>query len=79
VAAVGPRAASALAQGEINMDIRLFQGQPVLVLERFARGSVRCCTVFSGRGLSFEFITEEDALMPEETNNSAGAGVKRYG
>ena len=55
------------------MDIRLLQGQPVLLLERFEDGSVRCCAVFNGRGLPFEFITEEDALMPEETNNSAGA------
>lgn len=61
------------------MDIRLFQGQPVLVLERFEDGSVRCCAVSNGRGLPFEFITEEDALMPEETNNSAGADVRRCG
>ena len=60
------------------MDIRLCQGQPVLVLERFGDGSVKCCAVFNGRGLAFEFITEEDALMPEETNNSAEAGVRRY-
>jgi hypothetical protein len=55
------------------MDIRLIQGQPVQVLERFEDGSVRCRAVATGRGLPFEFITEEDALMPEETNNSAGA------
>ena len=61
------------------MDIRLFQGQPVLVLERFARGSVKCCAVFSGRGLPFEFITEEDTLTPAETNNSAGADVRLRG
>jgi hypothetical protein len=57
---------SALAQGGIDMDIRLFQGQPVLVLERLGGGSVKCCAVSSGRGLPFEFITQEDALMPEE-------------
>jgi len=61
------------------MDIRLCQGQPVLLLERFANGSVRCCAVSTGRGLPFEFITEENALMPEETNNSAGADVRRRG
>jgi hypothetical protein len=61
------------------MDIRFIQGQPVLVLERFDDGTVRCCAVYTGRGLPFEFITEEDALMPEETNNSAGADVRRYG
>jgi hypothetical protein len=61
------------------MDIRLFQGQPLLVLERFDNGSVRCCAVFSGRGLPFEFITEENALMPEEINHSAGVDVRRCG
>jgi hypothetical protein len=61
------------------MDIRLYQGQPVLLLERFEGGSVKCCAVFSGRGLPFEFITKEDALMPEETNNSAGADIRLHG
>ena len=35
--------------------------------------------MFSGRGLPFEFITQEDALMPEQTNNSTGADVRRRG
>jgi hypothetical protein len=59
------------------MDIRLFQGQPVLLLERFEGGSVKCCAIFSGRGLPFEFIAEENALVPEENNNSAPAGEAR--
>jgi hypothetical protein len=69
--------ASALAQGAIDMDIRLFQGQPVLVLEHLEDGAVRCCAVSNGRGLAFEFVTQEDALMPQETNDSAGADVRR--
>lgn len=52
------------------MDIRLFQGQPVLLLERFEDGSVRCCAVSNGRGLPFEFITEEDTLMPERVTEA---------
>jgi hypothetical protein len=61
------------------MDTRLIQGQPVVVLERFADGSVRCGTIFNGRGLAFEFITQEDALMPVETNNTAEVDVRRGG
>jgi hypothetical protein len=61
------------------MDIRLIQGQPVLLLERFEDGSARCCAVSTGRGLQFEFITREDALMPEETTGFTEAGVKRRG
>ena len=61
------------------MDIRFFQGQPVLVLERFEDGSVRCCTVSNGRGLAFEFVTQEDQLVAAETDNSAGADARRHG
>jgi hypothetical protein len=56
------------------MDIRYCHGQPVLVLERFEDGSARCCAVSSGRGLAFEFITQEDALTTEEGNNAAADG-----
>ena len=48
-----------------NMDIRFIQGQPVAVLERFEDGSVKCRVVSTGRGLAFEFVTEEDALTRE--------------
>jgi hypothetical protein len=71
--------ASAIAKGDITVDIRLFQGQPVLLLERFEGGSVKCCAVFSGRGLPFEFITAEDTLTPVETDNSAGTDARRRG
>ncbi|HUB46475.1 MAG TPA: hypothetical protein VMB73_15955 [Acetobacteraceae bacterium] len=59
------------------MDIRFIHGQPVLILERLEGGSVRCGAVSTGRGLAFEFITEEDALTPVETNNAAGADVRQ--
>lgn len=60
-----------------NMDTRFIQGQPVVVLERFADGSASCCAVSTGRGLAFQFIAEADMLVPEETNNSAGADVRQ--